>query len=241
MKEKFFDFYFFRTLKNTNDKIKEIEKSNNNNNPYLAVYCENQENGRGRKGKIWESKKGDLTCSFLIKKKININHLGRINLIVVSILIDIFKNLGFTQVKFKWPNDILINTKKISGILLETNISKNTINQFTIGIGININTKFKNKNFSSTSFNELGIKIDPLNIFFLIINNLYFYVDNFSSIQFNLLGTKLSRYFFDKNSSIKVRVGNKINIGIFKKINSFGELFLKNETGYFKISYGEII
>ncbi len=239
MGKKFFDFYFFKNLRNTNDKIKEIQKINNNS--YLALYCENQKYGRGRKGRIWESKKGDLTCSFLIRKKINIKQLGRINLIVVSILIDIFKNLGFTQVKFKWPNDILINTKKISGILLETNVSDSSISQFTIGIGINMHSKLKNKNYSAISLNELGIKIDPLHIFFLIISNLYYFLDNFSNIQFNLLSKKLSGYFFDKSSLISVLAGKQINQGFFKKINSLGELFLEKDNELLKISYGEII
>ena len=239
MVKKFFDLYFFRTLANTNDKIKEIQKFNNNS--YLALYCENQKNGRGRKGRIWESKKGDLTCSFLIKKKLNIKQIGRINLIIVSILIDIFRNLGFSHVKFKWPNDILINTKKISGILLETNVSDNSITQFTIGIGINMHSKLKKKKYSAISLNELGIKIDPVHIFFLIINNLYYYIDNFSNIQFNLLSKKLSRYFFEKNSSIDVLTAKHINKGIFKKINSLGELYLENDSELLKISYGEII
>ena len=86
-------------------------------------------------------------------------------MIVVSILIDIFKNLGLTQVKFKWPNDILINNK-ISGILLETNVLDNSISQFTIGIGINMHSKLRNKNYSAISLNELVTKIDPLHIFF---------------------------------------------------------------------------
>ncbi len=239
MVKKFFDFYFFRTLANTNDKIREIEKFNKES--HLALFCENQKNGRGRKGRIWESKKGDLTCSFLIKKKFNLRQLGRINLILVSILIDIFKNLGFDQVKFKWPNDILINTRKISGILIETNISESSVNLITIGVGININSNFKNKNYSAISLNELGVKVDPLYIFYLIVGNLYNYIDNFSNNQFNLLSKKLSRYFFDKNSSIKVIVGNQINEGVFKKINSLGELFLENNSRLLKISYGEII
>ncbi len=239
MGENFFDFYFFRNLTNTNDKIKEIQKINNNS--YLALYCQNQKYGRGRKGRIWESKKGDLTCSFLIRKKLNIKQLGRINLIVVSILIDIFKNLGLTQVKFKWPNDILINNRKISGILLETNVSDNSISQFTIGIGINVHSKLRNKNYSAISLNELVTKIDPLHIFFLIVSNLYYFLDNFSNIKFNILSEKLSRYFFDKNTLISVLAGKRINQGVFKKINSLGELFLEKDDGLLKISYGEII
>ena len=68
---KFYDLYFFKNLENSNDKIKELGK--NNNNSSLALFCTHQKNGRGRKGRIWKSKKGDLTCSILIKKKLDLS------------------------------------------------------------------------------------------------------------------------------------------------------------------------
>ena len=80
-----------------------------------------------------------------------------------------------------------------------------------------------------------------LHIFFLIISNLYYFLDNFSNIQFNLLSKKLSGYFFDKSSLISVLAGKQINQGFFKKINSLGELFLEKDNELLKISYGEII
>ena len=64
MNNGFFDLYFFKNLANTNDKIKEVVKNNDNSN--LALLCLNQKKGRGRKGRVWKSKEGDLTCSILI-------------------------------------------------------------------------------------------------------------------------------------------------------------------------------
>ena len=66
MDTRFFDLYFFKNLENSNDKIKEVVKNNDNKN--LALLCLNQKKGRGRKGRVWKSKEGDLTCSILIKK-----------------------------------------------------------------------------------------------------------------------------------------------------------------------------
>ena len=106
----FFDLYFFKNIENSNDKIKEVFKKNDN--PRLALFCINQKKGRGRKGRVWKSKVGDLTCSILIKKKLDISEMGRINIIIVSIIINIFEDLGLNKVKFKWPNDIFINKKK---------------------------------------------------------------------------------------------------------------------------------
>ena len=111
MKNGFFDLYFFKNIENSNDKIKEVFKKNDYSR--LALFCINQKKGRGRKGRVWKSKAGDLTCSILIKKKLDISEIGRINIIIVSIIINIFENLGLNKVKFKWPNDIFINKKKL--------------------------------------------------------------------------------------------------------------------------------
>ena len=76
----FFDFYFYKETNSTNDILKEKRKFSKDRN--LAVFTEYQRIGRGRSGNIWSSKKGDLTCSFLINQKISISNLGRINLII---------------------------------------------------------------------------------------------------------------------------------------------------------------
>ena len=239
MVEKFFDLYFFKSLNNTNDKIKEINITRQTNN--IALYSLNQKTGRGRKGRFWLSQKGDLTCSILIKKKISISDIGRVNILIASILINVFKNLGLANVEFKWPNDVLINKKKIAGVLIETNVSKNIVNQFTIGIGVNVKSRFTNSNFLSTSFNDLGIEIESINLFFLILKNLYFYIENFTKIEFSNLSKNLTKCFFDKESSMQILCGKNTHIGEFQKINSYGELMLKNEEGNLKIRYGEII
>lgn len=187
------------------------------------------------------SQKGDLTCSILIKKKISISDIGRVNILIASILINVFKNLGLANVEFKWPNDVLINKKKIAGVLIETNVSKNIVNQFTIGIGVNVKSRFTNSNFLSTSFNDLGIEIESISLFFLILKNLYFYIENFTKIEFSNLSKNLTKCFFDKESSMQILCGKNTHIGVFQKINSYGELMLKNEEGNLKIRYGEII
>ena len=235
----FFDLYFFKNLENSNDKIKEVVKKNNN--PNLALFCINQRNGRGRKGRVWKSKEGDLTCSILIKKKLDITEIGRINIIIVSILINIFEDLGLNKVKFKWPNDIVINNKKVAGILIETSVSNNTVNQFIIGIGVNIKSEPNNLKYSSTSLFQNGLKIKAHILFFSIIKRLYFYIENYKNIEFAYLCAKLSKKFFNKESLINVYNGKIKNVGFFSEIGSLGELIIKNKNRNLTITYGEIV
>ena len=235
----FFDLYFFKNIENSNDKIKEVIKKNDNSR--LALFCINQKKGRGRKGRIWNSKIGDLTCSILIKKKLDISEMGRINIIIVSVIINIFEDLGLNKVKFKWPNDIFINNKKIAGILIETSVLNNTVSQFTIGIGVNIKSRPNNLKYYSTSLFENGFRIKAHKLFFSIIKRLYFYIENYKNIEFLYLSKKLSDRFFNKKSLINVCNGNYKNEGLFSKIGCMGELIIKNKNKKLTITYGEII
>ena len=239
MSKEFFDLYFFKNLENSNDKIKEFVKNSYSSD--LALFCINQNKGRGRKGRVWKSKEGDLTCSILIKKKLNISEIGRINIIIVSILINIFEDLGVNKVNFKWPNDIIINNKKVAGILIETSVSNGIVTQLIIGIGVNIKSEPKNLRYSSTSLFENGLKLQAHNLFFSIIKRLYFYIENYSKIDFSYLSKKLSNQFFNKKSLINVYNGNNKYIGLFSKIGPLGELIIKNENRNFTITYGEIV
>ena len=239
MDNEFFDLYFFKNIENSNDKIKEVFKKNDNSR--LALFCINQKKGRGRKGRVWKSKEGDLTCSILIKNKLHISEVGRINIIIVSILIDIFEDLGIDTVKFKWPNDIIIKKRKVAGILIETSVSDNTVNQFVIGIGVNIKPWPHGLNYSSTSLFENGLKIEAHKLFFSIIKRLYFFIENYSKIEFLFLSKKLSNYFFDKKSLINVYNGKNKSVGFFLEIGSLGELIIKSDNKNLTITYGEIV
>ena len=239
MERGFFDLYFFKNIENSNDKIKEVFKKNDNS--HLALFCINQKKGRGRKGRVWKSKEGDLTCSILIKKKLHISEIGRINIIIVSIIINIFEDLGLNKVKFKWPNDVFVNNKKIAGILIETSVLNNTVTQFIIGIGVNIKSRPDDLKYYSTSLFENGLRVKAHKLFFSIIKRLYFYIENYKNIEFLYLSKELSNRFFNKKSFINVYNGNNKNEGLFSKIGCLGELIIKNKNKNLTITYGEII
>ena len=239
MDKGFFDLYFFKNIENSNDKVKEVLKKNDSSR--LALFCINQKKGRGRKGRVWKSKVGDLTCSILIKKKLDISEMGRINIIIVSIIISIFEDLGLNNVKFKWPNDIFIKKKKIAGILIETSVLNNVVTQFIIGIGVNIKSRPDDLKYFSTSLFENGLNVNAHKLFFNIIKRLYFFIENYKNIEFMYLSKKLSNRFFNKKSLINVYKGNNKNVGLFSKIGCLGELIIKNKNKNLTIKYGEII
>ncbi len=234
----FFDHYFYKSLKNTNDEAKKINLLNKRN---IAVYTNFQSKGRGRKQREWKSSAGDLTCSFLIKNVINVNDLGKINLLIVNSVINILKYIGIKNIKYKWPNDIFIQDKKLAGILIETTISRSTINEIIIGIGINFVAKKIANSIPTISLSELNCRVDTLKVFFLISFNINLFINSLKHIDYEVISDNLTKNFFSKSKLLTINAANSKYSGNFVKVNSFGELIIKEKNDVKVISYGEIL
>jgi len=118
------------------------------------VLTEKQKKGRGQRGKRWISYKGNLLASvFFSLENINLtlNQLTIINTNLIKKLISFYYK---KKIKVKLPNDILINKKKICGILQET-IQKNGINYLIVGIGLNLIKSPNIQTYPTTNLYEL--------------------------------------------------------------------------------------
>ena len=93
MKKRIFNLYFYKSLANTNNEIKRLDKEENFSRINLGLFSLNQKFGKGRSGNIWISKKGDLTCSFLINKTFDVKKIGQINILVSWCLLTTLKSL----------------------------------------------------------------------------------------------------------------------------------------------------
>ena len=123
----------FKSTSSTNDITWEHAKNENNNG--LAVFAEEQTAGRGRGGNKWLSGKGEsILCSvLLLNRKCGAELLTLASALAVTECI--VEHCGL-DAKIKWPNDVVVNGKKIAGILLESR-THNDSSDYVIGIGIN--------------------------------------------------------------------------------------------------------
>ncbi len=147
-----FKIFRFKKVKSTNNTALRIIKKNNYK--YGIIISEAQSNGRGQYARKWISYKGNLFMSFfyiLNNLSFSINELTKINCLLVKKTISkYYKN----KILFKKPNDLLINKKKICGILQET-INKFDNRYLIVGIGINLNKNPIIKNYPTISLNSL--------------------------------------------------------------------------------------
>lgn len=117
-----------------------------NVNPFegTVVYTHHQTNGRGQRGNTWISENGvNIAASVILKPSFlsvkNVYQLYIISALAVHDVLSQLPNSGQFDIKIKWPNDILVNGKKIAGILNETILQNNVVSAAVIGIGLNVN------------------------------------------------------------------------------------------------------
>ncbi len=104
-----------------------------------VILSEEQTSGRGRLGRNWSSPKGSsISMSIVLKPEINPVHVSKVTQISAAALSLAFEDMD-VQCNIKWPNDIIINNKKVCGILTEMSSELNKINYVVMGIGINVN------------------------------------------------------------------------------------------------------
>ena len=120
------------------------------------IITETQTNGRGQYGKKWISNKGNLFLSmfYAINKKTKISNMVKGNLILIKKILSKYVKL---KINIKMPNDIMVNKKKICGILNET-LFYNNLKFIIVGIGINICNSPNLKDYPTTNLNEITNK-----------------------------------------------------------------------------------
>ena len=147
-----FKIFRFNKVKSTNNTALRIIK--NYNYDFGMILSDLQINGRGQYGKKWVSYKGNLFVSFfynLKNFKISLNKLTRINCLMVKKCISQYYK---KKIYFKKPNDLLIQKKKVCGILQEK-VKKLNHTYLIVGIGVNLIKSPFLRNYKTTHLREL--------------------------------------------------------------------------------------
>jgi BirA family transcriptional regulator, biotin operon repressor / biotin---[acetyl-CoA-carboxylase] ligase len=150
------NFYHVEQAESTNALALEAVKRpeyQKENGPEGAVFvADEQTAGRGRGNHRWHSERGTgIYCSFLIRPPMSPSDALWLSLISGVAVQDAVKEITGLHPDIRWPNDLLLNDKKFSGILTETSSEAGHVNHAVIGIGINVNQEGFPEEFSSTA------------------------------------------------------------------------------------------
>ena len=131
---------YFDEIDSTNIKAKELAEQGYPNG--TLVVADQQVSGRGRRGRSWESPSGTgIFMTLMLKPEINPNNASMLTLVAALAVAKAIKDVTGLEAQIKWPNDIVINGKKICGILTEMSAQFDYINHIVIGIGINVHNE----------------------------------------------------------------------------------------------------
>ena len=229
--------WFYEDLKevlSTNDSVQDLLKKIN---APCIVSAEKQTKGRGRLGRTWEEKKGNLYVSFAYE--IDSNKIGHYAIMsAVAVLNTIRFFAPSEEIKIKWPNDVMGNGKKISGILFE----KSFQNYWVMGIGINVAgvPKLKNPMYEMTSLFDFGVKVDRLKVLEKLVEEFDRLEEDYKNFGFSCVKALWLDNAYSRDKKITIKQNDKELSGVLKGLNDNAGLLVETDEGVKTIYAGDV-
>ena len=206
-----------------------------------VIITDEQTAGRGRMERIWLSPKGSITLSIILYP--SLVYLPCLTMVACLAVVHSIEAVTGLRSQVKWPNDVLVNGKKVSGILIGSDIRRNIVNYAIVGIGVNVNFKlsdFPQIPASATSlYDELGREVPCLDL----IRHLLLETERL--YQALLAGDSICEQWRDSLVTLgkKVRVESNKTVyqGIAESVARDGSLLLRCLDGrLIKIMAGDV-
>ena len=196
-----------------------------------VVIADEQTAGRGRIKRIWLSPKGSIALSIILYPSVaNLSSLIMLASLAVVHSIEAVTSL---RPQVKWPNDVLVNNRKVCGILIESSVRRNIVDYAVIGIGINVNLKlsdFSEIPSTATSLSdELGRNIPRLSIIRRLLvemERLYLASQTGESIYEEWRNSLVTL-----GKRVRVKSGKTIYSGVAESVARDGSLLLRHSNG----------
>ena len=154
--------YQYKTIRSTQQLAISFAETDIINENGTVILADEQYDGKGRGNKKWISPKGGLWISLIIKPRIELDKINILSLIAAISVCEAINETYNLDTRIKWPNDIVINNKKIAGIIIDSSIEDSNIEYVVIGIGINIVVDIIKINLSLASIDLLSQKVTSI-------------------------------------------------------------------------------
>lgn len=223
--------YYFESLPSTMDTAMQLGLKGAEEG--TLVLAETQSHGRGRMGRPWVSPKyKGIYLSLILRPQIPPQQLSILTLLAAVSAVETVNEVFGQEAKIKWPNDILLNGKKLGGILTEINAEVDQMRFVVIGIGININNDKKSLLPQATSLKEeRGESFNRISLLQKILKSIE---DNYESFK-----TKGNDFIIDKWRASNVTLGKRVKVNLHHVllegqavgIDSDGALLLRKDSG----------
>ncbi len=206
-----------------------------------VVIADEQTGGKGRKKRVWLTTRGNIALSIILYPQIpDLPYLIMVASLAVASSIEAVTGL---KTQIKWPNDILINGKKVCGILIESDIRRDKVAHAVIGIGINVRlnlSEYPDLLSSATSLSdESGIGVSRVDVICYLLKEIERLYNNLPA------GESIYKEWRDRltmlGKRIQIKSGNNLLEGIAESVDNDGSLRLRHPDGSLtKIIAGDV-
>lgn len=245
------EIIFFESVDSTNDAAMEIGAKREDPEG-IVVIADGQKSGKGRLGRSWISPPGgNLYFTLLLRPSFPPREAPFLTLMAAVAVVSAIREHTGLKAVIKWPNDILVDSKKTGGILMEMRSDANRINLLALGIGVNVNLFPEMlpegvREVTTTLKQEAGRSIDRVQLFEVMLSSLeHWYkilLNGDQKILFNewlSLDSTIGRRIKVERSGLSEE--DKIISGIAEGIGYDGQLLIRLSSGKIeKVSAGDV-
>ena len=236
--------YFYEKIDSTNTQAKRLAEEDAPSGTLVVSDC--QVKGKGRRGRVWTSPKGEaIYMTILLRPQIRPDRASMVTLVIALSVVQAIRNVLGLETSIKWPNDVVLNRKKLVGILTEMSAQMDYIEYLVIGTGINANmTAFSEelKDKATSLRMEMG---RPVNRAALIAESMKCFEKNYEIFEktqdLSGLMEDYQAVLANLNQPVRVLEPGHEYSGIARGINEKGELLVEREDGTVTAVYsGEV-
>lgn len=235
---------YFDTIDSTNIKAQELAEKGYQSG--TLVVADKQESGKGRRGRSWVSPSGTgIFMTLMIKPDINPNNASMLTLVAALAVAKAITSVTGEEAMIKWPNDIVVNGKKVCGILTEMNAQFDYINHIVVGIGINVHNESFPEEISQMASSLMieagGKRFHRAQIIAETMSYFEQYYDTFLKTQdLSALVREYDELLVNRNKSVRVLDPKEPFDGKAMGITPKGELIVDTWESRKLVSSGEV-
>lgn len=235
---------YFDTIDSTNTKAQELAEKGYPSG--TLIVADKQESGKGRRGRSWVSPSGTgIFMTLMIKPDINPNNASMLTLVAALAVAKAITSVTGEEAMIKWPNDIVVNGKKVCGILTEMNAQFDYINHIVVGIGINVHNESFPEEISQMASSLMieagGKRFHRAQIIAETMSYFEQYYDTFLKTQdLSALVREYDKLLVNRNKSVRVLDPKEPFDGKAMGITPKGELIVDTWESRKLVSSGEV-
>ena len=234
--------YTFDTIDSTNNCAKAVADIGASEG--TVVISEEQTAGRGRLGRPWFSPPSqNLTFSIVVRPQLNNDVLNLLPLYAAVAVAEAIERATSLKVECKWPNDLLINRKKVGGILIEGCFKEGKIEYAVIGVGINVNLDVFPPDLSQKASSlriETNAEIDRARLFQEILRSLELHYRRFLQKGFQSVVPEWTSHSSMLGKTITVSQHGNALSGVVKGFSQDGGLLLQTNGTVMTLFAGDV-